>query len=56
MELKAILASVARRGTRHHTTAGEVLYSSGDRGYDFIVIEAGRSTSYDRRCPTPRRS
>ncbi len=35
------MASVARRGTRHHTTAGEVLYSSGDRGYDFIVIEAG---------------
>jgi thioredoxin reductase (NADPH) len=35
------VASVARRGTRHHTTAGEVLYAAGDRGYDFIVIEAG---------------
>jgi len=35
------VASVARRGTRHHTTAGEVLYAAGDRSYDFIVIEAG---------------
>jgi len=35
------VASVARRGTRHHTAAGEVLYAAGDRGYDFIVIEAG---------------
>jgi thioredoxin reductase (NADPH) len=35
------VASVGRRGTRHHTTAGEVLYAAGDRGYDFIVIEAG---------------
>src|SRR5512144_2122048 len=35
------VASVARRGTRHVTTAGEVLYAAGDRGYDFIVIEAG---------------
>ena len=35
------LASVARRGTRHHTMAGEVLYAAGDRAYDFIVIEAG---------------
>jgi thioredoxin reductase (NADPH) len=35
------VASVARRGTRHHTMAGEVLYAAGDRGYDFIVIEAG---------------
>jgi CRP-like cAMP-binding protein len=49
------VASVAQRGTRHHTTAGEVLYAAGDRGYDFIVIEAGRSTSCDRRCRTPPR-
>src|SRR4029450_1923442 len=35
------VASVARRGTRHHTAAGEVLYAGGDRGYDFVVIEAG---------------
>jgi hypothetical protein len=34
------VASVARRGTRHHTTAGEVLYAAGERGYDFIVVEA----------------
>jgi len=34
------VASVARRGTRHHTTAGEVLDAAGERGYDFIVIEA----------------
>jgi hypothetical protein len=32
---------VARRGTRHHPTAGEVPYASGDRDYDFILIEAG---------------
>jgi hypothetical protein len=35
------VASVAWRGTRHHTTAGEVLDAAGDRDYDFIVIEAG---------------
>jgi thioredoxin reductase (NADPH) len=35
------VASVGRRGTRHHTMAGEVLYAAGDWGYDFIVIEAG---------------
>jgi thioredoxin reductase (NADPH) len=35
------VASLARRGTRHRTTPGEVLYAAGDRGYDFIVIEAG---------------
>jgi len=35
------LAAVARRGTRHGTTAGEVLYRAGDRGFDFIVIEDG---------------
>src|SRR5512143_718813 len=35
------VASLARRGTRHVTTAGEVLYAAGDRGYGFIVIEAG---------------
>jgi hypothetical protein len=34
------VASVARPGTRHHTTAGEVLDAAGERGYDFIVIEA----------------
>lgn len=37
----AQVASLARRGTRHVTTAGEVLYAAGDRGYGFIVIEAG---------------
>jgi hypothetical protein len=36
------VASVAWRGTRHHTTAGEVLDAAGDRDYDFIVIEAGK--------------
>jgi thioredoxin reductase (NADPH) len=35
------MAVVARRGTRHVTTQGEVLYQAGDRGYDFIIIEAG---------------
>ena len=35
------LAVVVRRGTRHVTTSGEVLYQAGDRGYDFIVIETG---------------
>ncbi len=35
------MAAVARRGTRHATTAGQVLYRAGDRGYDFIVIEDG---------------
>jgi thioredoxin reductase (NADPH) len=35
------IASFARRGARHETTVGEVLYRAGDRGYDFIVIESG---------------
>ena len=35
------MAVVVRRGTRQVTTSGEVLYHAGDRGYDFIVIEAG---------------
>ena len=35
------LTAVARRGTSHLTTAGEVLYRAGDRGYDFIVIGGG---------------
>jgi hypothetical protein len=34
------VASVTRRGIHHHTTAGEVLDAAGERGYDFIVIEA----------------
>ena len=37
----AQIAAVARRGTRHETNAGEMLYQAGDRGYDFIVIESG---------------
>jgi thioredoxin reductase (NADPH) len=36
------VASVARRGTRHHPTPGEALYAAGDRDYDIIVIEAGK--------------
>jgi H+/gluconate symporter-like permease len=35
------VASLTRRGTHHHTTAGEVLDAAGERGYDVIVIEAG---------------
>jgi thioredoxin reductase (NADPH) len=35
------LVAVARRGTRHGTAAGEVLYRAGDRSFDFIVIEDG---------------
>ena len=35
------IASIARRGTRHATSSGEVLYRAGDRGYDFIVVESG---------------
>ena len=42
------IASVARRGPRHETSVGEVLYQAGDRGYDFIVIEVGRGR---RRTP-----
>ena len=49
------VASVTRRGIHHHITAGEVLDAAGERGYDFIVIEAARRTSCDRRCPTPPR-
>lgn len=37
----AQVAAVARRGSRHETVVGEVLYAAGDRGYDFIVIESG---------------
>src|SRR3954452_7904132 len=37
----AQIAAVARRGTRHETNAGEMLYQASDRGYDFIVIESG---------------
>jgi thioredoxin reductase (NADPH) len=35
------MAVLARHGTRHETTAGEVLYAAGDRGFDFIVVESG---------------
>ena len=35
------LATIARRGSRHETSVGDVLYQAGDRGYDFIVIESG---------------
>jgi hypothetical protein len=28
------------RGQEHATTAGEVPYAAGERGYNFIVIEA----------------
>jgi thioredoxin reductase (NADPH) len=35
------MAVLARHGTRHETAAGEVLYAAGDRGFDFIVVEAG---------------
>jgi thioredoxin reductase (NADPH) len=35
------IATVARRGTRHETGVGDLLYQAGDRGYDFIVIESG---------------
>jgi thioredoxin reductase (NADPH) len=37
----AQVVSLARRGTRHETNAGDVLYSAGDRGFDFVVIESG---------------
>jgi thioredoxin reductase (NADPH) len=32
---------VARRASRQPVAAGDVLYRAGDRGYDFIVVEAG---------------
>jgi thioredoxin reductase (NADPH) len=35
------IASIARRGVRRETVAGELLYVAGDRGYDFILIESG---------------
>ncbi|MCW2572556.1 MAG: FAD-binding protein [Frankiales bacterium] len=35
------IAAMARRGRRHETGVGELLYQAGDRGYDFIVIESG---------------
>jgi thioredoxin reductase (NADPH) len=35
------IAAVGRRGTRQEAVVGDTLYSAGDRGYDFIVIEAG---------------
>jgi thioredoxin reductase (NADPH) len=38
---EAQLAALARRGTRAVTTVGEVLYSAGDRDYDFVVVESG---------------
>lgn len=36
------LSALTRRGTRAQTSAGEVLYSAGDRDYDFIVVESGQ--------------
>jgi len=35
------IVSLARRGTRQLTRVGDVLYSAGDHGYDFVVIESG---------------
>jgi thioredoxin reductase (NADPH) len=35
------LAALARRGTRVETSVGDVLYSAGDRDYDFVVVESG---------------
>jgi thioredoxin reductase (NADPH) len=35
------MAVLTRHATRCETTAGQVLYAAGDRGFDFIVIEAG---------------
>jgi thioredoxin reductase (NADPH) len=35
------LAALARRGTRVETSVGDVLYSAGDRDFDFIVVESG---------------
>jgi thioredoxin reductase (NADPH) len=35
------LATLERRGGREHTAAGDVLYTAGDRDFDFIVVESG---------------
>lgn len=35
------LGELTRRGTRAETSAGEILYSAGDRDYDFVVVESG---------------
>jgi thioredoxin reductase (NADPH) len=37
----AQLDALARRGSRVETSAGETVYSAGDRDYDFVVVEAG---------------
>jgi thioredoxin reductase (NADPH) len=34
------LASLVRRGTRIDAAVGDVLYSAGDRDYDFVVLES----------------
>lgn len=35
------LAALAGRGSRVATSVGEILYSAGDRDYDFVVVESG---------------
>jgi thioredoxin reductase (NADPH) len=35
------IATLSLRGRRVDTEAGEVLYSAGDRDFDFVVVEAG---------------
>jgi thioredoxin reductase (NADPH) len=43
-----------REGKIRPVTAGEVLFREGDRGYDFVVILAGRVTVVDHQAGTER--
>jgi hypothetical protein len=43
------LALLHRYGQERPTTAGQVLFREGDRGYDFIVVLSGPSPSSTTR-------
>lgn len=43
-----------REGEVRRVAAGEVLFREGDRGYDFIVILAGRVAIVDHQAETER--
>jgi thioredoxin reductase (NADPH) len=48
------IALLRREGEVRRVTTGEVLFQEGDRGYDFIVILAGRVAIVDHQAGTER--
>ena len=49
------IASLARRGQRHVASTGDVLYSAGDRGYDFIASRGAECGVAPRGVADPAR-